>query len=93
MRKQPVRTCVACRASKPKKDLVRIVRTPEGEVKVDPTGKANGRGAYICPAVECFELAVKKGKLAAALESELDDKTVESLRADFEALAPAKRAR
>ena len=48
MKKIPMRMCVACREMKPKKELIRVVRTPEGEVLLDPTGRRNGRGAYLC---------------------------------------------
>lgn len=85
-RKQPVRTCVACRAARPKKELIRIVRSPEGRVYVDPTGKANGRGAYICPVRECLERALSKGKLETALEVRIDEETERSIRSDFSAL-------
>ena len=59
-KKIPMRQCVACRAHKPKKELIRVVRTPEGEVKVDPTGKANGRGAYCCNSDDCIKKAIKR---------------------------------
>ena len=60
VRKQPVRTCVACREGKPKAEMLRVVRTPEGEVKIDRTGKCAGRGAYICNDPVCVEKCVKK---------------------------------
>ncbi len=56
----PQRTCIACRQGEAKRALVRIVRTPAGEVCVDPTGKLSGRGAYLCPSRPCWELALKK---------------------------------
>ena len=55
----PLRTCVACRENKDKRDLLRIVKTPEGEVKADPTGRLNGRGAYVCNKKECVEKLMK----------------------------------
>ena len=58
-KKVPVRMCVACRQGRPKKELIRIVRNKEGTVGVDLTGKAQGRGAYLCPDVQCLERAVK----------------------------------
>lgn len=58
-KKVPVRMCVACRQGKPKKELIRIVRNKEGSVGVDLTGKAQGRGAYLCPSVDCLEKAIK----------------------------------
>jgi predicted RNA-binding protein YlxR (DUF448 family) len=59
----PLRSCIACRETKPKRELVRVVHTPEGPVEVDRTGKKNGRGAYFCPAQECWELGQKKKAL------------------------------
>lgn len=67
-RKIPQRTCVGCRAVRPKRELVRIVRTPDKEVTVDATGKLAGRGAYVCPDVNCLELAYKGKRLERALQ-------------------------
>ena len=58
-RKIPVRTCIACRTPRPKKELLRIVKNKEGEVSCDFVGKASGRGAYICPNIQCLEKAYK----------------------------------
>jgi predicted RNA-binding protein YlxR (DUF448 family) len=68
MKHVPMRTCVACRANKPKRELVRVVRATPEAVVVDQTGKKNGRGAYLCPAQECWQLAEKKRSLNHALE-------------------------
>ena len=57
----PQRTCIACKSVKDKKELIRIVRTKEGEIELDPTGRKNGRGAYICKDSKCFE-ALKNSK-------------------------------
>ena len=70
MKKIPMRRCLATNESFPKKELLRIVRTPEGEVKVDLTGKLNGKGAYISKSNEALELAKKKKVLDRALETE-----------------------
>ena len=59
MKKIPMRMCTGCMEMKPKKELIRIVKTAEGEIKVDTTGKLNGRGAYICKNVACMEKAIK----------------------------------
>lgn len=67
VRKVPERMCVGCRAKRPKRELVRVVRTPEGEVLVDPTGKRAGRGAYVCPEEGCLQKAVKSRGLERAL--------------------------
>lgn len=80
LKKIPQRTCLGCRAVKPKKELVRIVRTPEGEAIVDSTGKRAGRGAYICPSQECLEKAFKGSLLAQALEFDLTTQIKEDLR-------------
>ena len=65
-KKTPARMCTACREMKPKIELMRIVRTPEGDIKLDPTGKLNGRGAYICKSAECLKKARKTGALSRA---------------------------
>lgn len=63
----PLRSCVVCRDNKPKRELVRVVREADGHIAVDRTGKANGRGAYFCPAQECWELGQKRRALNHAL--------------------------
>ena len=71
MKKTPMRRCVATQTQLPKKELLRIVRTPEGEVKIDLSGKANGRGAYLAKTMEAVDVAQKRGALARALECEI----------------------
>ena len=78
-RKTPIRTCVSCRTSSVKRELVRIVRTVGGEVRVDPTGKMPGRGAYLCGAKECLALALKANKLGRALRCEIPPRLREEL--------------
>ena len=73
MKKIPMRKCLATGESFPKKELLRIVRTPEGEVKVDLTGKLNGKGAYLSKSLEALEIAKKKNLLAKALEAKVDE--------------------
>lgn len=70
-RKVPLRKCVGCNEQKPKKELVRIVKNKEGVVSLDLTGKANGRGAYICRNIACLEKAAKSKKLNKALEIDI----------------------
>ncbi len=65
------RTCVACRQIKAKRGLVRLVRTPEGNIEIDSTGRRAGRGAYLCPARECWEAALKGNKLEHSLRISL----------------------
>lgn len=76
VRHVPLRTCVACRTRADKRQLVRIVRGTSGDVAPDATGKAPGRGAYLCPRLECWEVGTEKGRLGRALKLE------ESLAAD-----------
>lgn len=80
----PQRTCVACRTVRPKRELVRIVRAPTGELSVDLRGKAAGRGAYLDPDPGCLERGLKEGVLARALEITIDDATAERLRAEMD---------
>ena len=67
-----MRMCVGCREMKPKKELLRVVRTPEGEVLIDPTGKKSGRGAYICPSAACLAVARKQRQLERVFECPVD---------------------
>lgn len=67
----PQRTCVACRAVTGKREMVRIVRTPEGAIVIDETGKRNGRGAYLCPQLSCWETALDRKSLDRALNTEI----------------------
>lgn len=80
VKKIPQRTCLGCKTVRPKKELIRIVRTPDGEVLVDPTGKKSGRGAYTCASVECLEKTFNGSLLAQALEFELTDDIKENLK-------------
>ena len=79
----PMRMCVGCREMKPKKELLRIVRTPEVEVKLDRTGKVSGRGAYICDSVECLNRAEKIRALERALEHSVSREVFEGLRLEI----------
>lgn len=76
----PMRTCVACREKDAKREFVRIVRTPDRGVDIDPTGKRNGRGAYLCHKRGCWEKAASGSILERALKVELDQETREHLR-------------
>lgn len=80
MKKVPLRRCVVTNERLPKKELIRIVKNKEGEVFVDPTGKANGRGAYIKKANEAIDLAIKKKVLNRVLETEIPEELYEELR-------------
>lgn len=78
-RKTPLRMCVGCREMKPKKELIRAVRSPEGEVSLDPTGKKAGRGAYVCMNADCLKRALKQKQLDRALEAHLDEAATQQL--------------
>ena len=80
MKKVPMRMCVACREMKPKKELIRVVRTPEGEIVADLTGRKNGRGAYLCRSEACLNKAVKTRALERALEQPLSEEAAAYLR-------------
>lgn len=75
----PQRTCVACREQSAKRTLTRIVRTTEGTVEIDPTGKKNGRGAYLCDRRVCWERGLAKGILARALNVEISPSASETI--------------
>lgn len=79
-RKLPQRMCVGCRVMKNKRELIRVVRTPEGEVDLDTTGKKSGRGAYICADPECLNLAVKGKRLQKALQHEIAEDVLNLIR-------------
>ena len=83
-RKVPTRTCTGCATSSDKRQFVRFVRTPEGHVEVDPTGKANGRGAYLCADADCFETARKRRRLDSALRVTLKEDDYTRLKRDFD---------
>ncbi|MBO5480470.1 MAG: YlxR family protein [Clostridia bacterium] len=71
MKKIPMRTCIACRQMKPKKEMLRVVKTADGEIFADPTGKAAGRGAYICGAEECMKKLGDKKLLHKAFSTDV----------------------
>lgn len=83
VRKIPQRMCVGCREMKNKKELIRVVRTPDESIMLDPTGKKSGRGAYVCPNEQCFNLAVKGKRFEKALEREIPEDIVQRLRKDL----------
>ena len=81
MRKLPLRMCVGCREMKIKKELIRIVRSPDGEILVDSTGKKSGRGAYVCPDLQCFNKAVKSKSIHKALEHDIPEEVIVAIEA------------
>lgn len=78
-KKIPMRQCLGCNEHKPKRELIRVVRTPEGEVVADTTGKKNGRGAYLCPSGECLRRAQKSRRLERALECTIPDEVFDGI--------------
>jgi len=79
----PIRTCIGCQCKKSKKKMIRIIRTPEGEIEIDKTGKKSGRGAYLCGNVECLENALRKNNLNKSLKQNIPLKTLDELRKAF----------
>ncbi|MBO5244530.1 MAG: YlxR family protein [Selenomonadales bacterium] len=80
-KKIPQRMCVGCQEMKNKKELIRIVRTPESEILLDPTGKKSGRGAYVCPCEECVTKAYKEKRLEKSLKCAVGADVYETLKA------------
>lgn len=80
MKNLPQRTCIGCNEIKNKNDLIRIVKNKEGKIFVDKTGKAGGRGAYICDNTECLEKAIKTKRLERSFETKIDEEIYNELR-------------
>ena len=78
-RKIPMRMCVGCREMKPKKELLRVVKPKDGEARIDRTGKAPGRGAYVCDQLECLRKARKSHALERALDAKIDESVFDQL--------------
>ena len=78
-KKIPMRQCVGCREMKAKKELVRVVRSPEGEISLDFRGKAPGRGAYVCPQTECLKRAIKSKALERGLDCQIPQEIYDQL--------------
>ena len=85
-KKVPMRMCVGCREMKPKKELLRVVRSPEWAVSIDPTGRKPGRGAYVCHSAECLKKAIKQRQLERAFDCALGEETSASLLRELETL-------
>ena len=85
-KKIPLRMCVGCREMKEKKSLIRVVRSPEGEVSLDPMGKKPGRGAYVCREGECLARALKQRQIERQLQVTLTQEVTEALTGELEAL-------
>lgn len=83
-RKIPLRRCTGCNESKPKKELVRVVRSPEGEISLDIVGKKPGRGAYLCLNAQCLQKARKARRLERALETQIPPEVYDSIEREIE---------
>ena len=78
-KKIPMRKCLGCNEMKPKKELIRAVKSPQGEMSLDLTGKKSGRGAYICPDKDCFDKARKGKRLERALETKIPEEVYDEM--------------
>ncbi|MCF2667087.1 YlxR family protein [Faecalicatena contorta] len=85
-KKIPMRKCVGCQEMKSKKEMIRVIRTSEGEFLLDATGKKNGRGAYICPSKNCLEKAVKNKGLERSFKQSIPREVYEALEKEMEIL-------
>lgn len=82
-KKIPMRMCSGCREMKPKMELIRVVRTPEGKILIDNSGKVSGRGAYVCKNEECFNKSVKSKALSRALDALVEDEVLLQLKKEI----------
>ncbi len=82
-KKKPERMCIGCMERKPKTELIRIVKSKDGEVSLDKTGKKSGRGAYICNNIECFKKAKKKNAFNRALQIQIDDELYSKIESEL----------
>jgi predicted RNA-binding protein YlxR (DUF448 family) len=83
-KKIPMRQCLGCREMKPKRELIRAVRSPEGEISLDFKGKKPGRGAYVCPNADCLKKAIRSKALERALASAIPEDIYDALRGQME---------
>jgi len=83
VKKIPLRMCTGCMVMKPKKELLRVVKSPEGDVSVDLTGKKSGRGAYVCKSAQCFEKAFKTKRLSRNLDITISEEIYNRLREEI----------
>lgn len=86
MKKVPLRQCIGCGEMKNKKEMIRVIKTAEDEILLDATGRKNGRGAYLCPSVECFKKAVKNKGLDRSFKMAIPKEVYEALEKEMEAL-------
>lgn len=82
-KKIPLRKCTGCNEMKPKKELIRVLKTPDEEIVLDKTGKKNGRGAYLCNSIECLKKAAKTKGLERSLQIKIPEEIYESLEKEL----------
>lgn len=87
IKKIPERQCLGCNEHKPKRELLRVVRDPEGNISIDFTGKKSGRGAYICPSAACLKKARKSKRIDATLGVTIPEEVYDSMEASLESTA------
>jgi predicted RNA-binding protein YlxR (DUF448 family) len=83
-KKIPMRQCLGCNEHKPKKEMLRVVRDPEGQVSLDFTGKKSGRGAYLCPSLRCLKKARKSRRIDRSLECEIPEEVYDRMEEEME---------
>ena len=86
IKKVPLRQCIGCPAMKSKKEMIRVIKTAEDEIMLDATGRKNGRGAYLCPSMECFKKAVKSKGLERSFKMAIPKEVYETLEKEMEEL-------
>ncbi|MBQ3356056.1 MAG: YlxR family protein [Oscillospiraceae bacterium] len=84
-KKIPMRQCLGCREMKPKRELLRVVRSPEGAIALDLRGKASGRGAYVCRSTECLKKAIRSKAISRAFDTEIPQEIYDAMLAEMEA--------
>ena len=84
VKKIPLRQCIGCGEMKSKKEMIRVIKTAEGEILLDATGRTNGRGAYLCPSMECFKKAVKGRGLERSFKMAIPREVYETLEKEME---------
>ena len=86
MKKVPLRQCIGCGEMKSKKEMIRVIKTADEEILLDATGRKNGRGAYLCPSMECMKKAVKSKGLERSFKMEIPKEVYDALEKEMEAL-------
>lgn len=86
IKKVPLRQCIGCGEMKTKKEMIRVLKTPEGEITLDATGRKNGRGAYVCPTMECLKKAIKSKGIERSFKMAIPREVYEALEKEMEQL-------